>query len=131
MTDLYAVSIAPAELVAAWRDRAAALRRYAPEVANAWEDAAAELEASLRDFGAELLTLEGAARECGYRADHLGRLVKAGRLANLGRSGAPKVRRGELPRKPVKVCRLASGPKGPNMEALTREAIASTRRRSA
>jgi hypothetical protein len=123
--------VSPSELAAAWRDRAASLRRYAPEAANAFEDAAGELEAILRDTGAELLTLEAAARECGYSADHLGRLVKAGRLANLGRSGAPKVQRGELPRKPVKACRLASGPKGPNMEALTREAIASTRRRSA
>jgi hypothetical protein len=123
--------VSPSELAAAWRDRAASLRRYAPEAANAFEDAAGELEAILRDTGAELLTLEAAARECGYSADHLGRLVKAGRLANLGKSGAPKVRRGELPRKPAKVCRLASGMKGPNMEALTREAIASTRRRSA
>jgi hypothetical protein len=131
VTDRDGVSMAPAELVAAWHNRAAALRRYAPEVANAWEDAAGELEVTLRATGAELLTLEAAARECGYSADHLGRLVKAGRLANLGKPGAPKVRRGELPRKPVKVCRLALGPKGPNMEALTRDAIASTRRRSA
>jgi hypothetical protein len=115
-------------LVTAWRNRAAALRRYAPEVANALEDVAGELEASLRDHGAELLTLEAASRECEYSADHLGRLVKRGRLANHGRQKAPKVRRDELPRKAGKVHRLAPGTKGPNMEALTREAIASTRR---
>ena len=40
------------ELVAAWRDRAASLRRFAPEVANAFEDAASELEATIRDTGA-------------------------------------------------------------------------------
>jgi hypothetical protein len=120
-----------AALVLTWRDRAASLRRHAPEVANAWEDAASELEASLRHTGADLLSLQAAARESGYSSDHLGRLIRTGRLTNHGREHAPKVRRGELPRKPVKVCRLASGPKGPSMEALTREAIASTRRRSA
>jgi hypothetical protein len=121
----------PEELVAAWRDKAASLRRYAPGVANAWDDAAGELEASLRSTGADLLTLEAAARECGYSADHLGRLVKRGKLTNHGREHAPKVRRVDLPRKPSKVVRLAVGPKGPNMEAITREAIASTRRRTA
>ena len=121
----------PETLVAAWRDRAAALRRYAPEVANAWEDAATELEGRLRDTGADLLTLQAAARECGYSADHLGRLVKAGKLDDHGREHAPKVRRGDLPRKAVKRVRLALQPGGAHMEALTREAIASTRRRSA
>jgi hypothetical protein len=112
-------------LVAAWRDRAASLRRYAPEAANAYEDAAGELEGVLRSTGAELLTLEAAARECGYSADYLGRLVKRGQLANHGRRGAPKVRRGDLPWKPGKLARI---PGATNMEALTREAIASTRR---
>jgi hypothetical protein len=121
----------PAALVVAWRERASLLRRYAPEVANAWEDAAGELEARLRETEADLLTLQAAARETGYSADHLGRLVKAGRLANHGKSGAPKVRRGELPRKPAKRARLALQPGGAHMEALTREAIASTRRRTA
>lgn len=114
--------------MAAWRDRAASFRRYAPEVANTLEDVAGELETVLRNVGAELLTLEAAARECGYSADHLGRLIREGRLTNHGRQHAPKVRRDELPRKAGKVHRLAPGPKGPNMEALTREAIASTRR---
>jgi hypothetical protein len=108
--------------------RAAQLRRYAPEVANAYEDAAAELEKSLQVTGADLLTLQAAARESGYSADHLGRLIRSGRLTNHGREHAPKVKRCELPRKPAKVRPIASGTKGPNMEALTREAIASTRR---
>jgi len=121
----------PDELVLAWRDRAASLRRYAPEVANAYDDAAGELETALRAQGSDVLTLQAAARECGYSADHLGRLVRGGKLTNHGRDHAPKVRRADLPRKPAKVVRLAVGPKGPNMEAITREAIASTRRRTA
>jgi hypothetical protein len=118
----------PSDLVAVWRERAAALRRYAPPVATAYEDAAAELEKALQATGADLLTLQAAARETGYSADHLGRLIRTGRLANHGRERAPKVRRCELPNKTGAARRLAPGPKGPNMEALTREAIASTRR---
>jgi uncharacterized protein GlcG (DUF336 family) len=121
----------PGALVAAWRDKAAVLRRYAPEVANALEDAAGELEACLRDTGADLLTLQAAARESGYTADHLGRLIRSARLENHGRANAPKVRRGDLPKKAAKRARLALQPGGAHMEALTREAIASTRRRSA
>jgi hypothetical protein len=100
-------------------------------VANAWEDAASELQAHLRDTGMELLTLQAAARETGYSADHLGRLIRAGKLENHGREHAPKVRRGDLPRKAAKEVRLALQPVGAHMEALTRQAIASTRRRSA
>ena len=94
-------------LVAAWRDRATSLRRYAPEAANAYEDAAGELAAILRSGGAELLSLEAAGRECGYSADHLGKLIRRGKLTDHGRRHAPKVRRDELPRKAGKVHRLA------------------------
>jgi hypothetical protein len=100
----------PAELVTAWRDRAASLRRYAPEVANALEDAASELEAHLRETEADLLTLQAATRETGYTSDHLGRLIRAGKLENHGRGHAPKVRRGDLPRKAARRVRLALQP---------------------
>lgn len=46
-----------------------------------------------------LLNLTEAARECGYSPDALGRMVRAGRIPNQGRPGAPKVRRSDLPRK--------------------------------
>ncbi len=46
-----------------------------------------------------LLNLTQAARECGYSPDALGRMVRAGRIPNLGRPGAPKVRSSDLPRK--------------------------------
>jgi len=48
---------------------------------------------------APLLNLTQAARECGYSPDALGRMVRAGRIPNLGRPGSPKVRRSDLPRK--------------------------------
>ena len=60
-----------------------------------------------RDGDDALLSLTAAARVCGYSADHLGRLVRAGTLVNHGRPNAPRVRRGDLPRKPALPGRLA------------------------
>jgi hypothetical protein len=48
----------------------------------------------------DLLSLTEAARHCGYSADHLGTLVRAGQLNNYGRRNAPRVKLSELPRKP-------------------------------
>ena len=56
-----------------WRTQAKALRRYGGETP--------------------------AARESGYSADHLGRLVRDGRIPNAGRPGAPRIARSHLPRK--------------------------------
>jgi hypothetical protein len=61
---------------------------------------AEQLEQAARAADSDALTLTQAAVECGYSADHLGRLVRAGKLPNLGRKNAPLVRRSALPRKP-------------------------------
>lgn len=52
-----------------------------------------------REEGDGLLSLTDAAEECGYSADHLGALVRSGKLANHGRKMAPRVKASELPRK--------------------------------
>ena len=49
----------------------------------------------------QLLTLVEAAEESGFSADHLGRLVRSGSLPNAGRPNAPRIRRRDLPRKPL------------------------------
>jgi hypothetical protein len=59
----------------------------------------ADLDEATRDQHARLLTLTQAAHACGYSADHLGRLVRAGQLTNHGRRHAPRVRLGDLPRR--------------------------------
>ena len=87
-------------LIEAWRDRADHLRRYAPEVAAAWEDAAAELEKYDREDAQTILTRVQAAKESGYTPDHISRLIAEKRIKNVGRKGKPLVRRGDLPRKP-------------------------------
>jgi hypothetical protein len=66
----------------------------------------ADLESSVAASSEEPLTLQEAAAESGYSPDHLGRLIREGKLPNLGRTHAPKIRRGDLPRKTTH--RLAS-----------------------
>ena len=87
-------------LPATWRTQAKALRRYGGETpAVALESCAAELETTLRERDETTLSLTEAARESGYSADHLGRLVRDGKIPNTGRPGAPRIARLHLPRK--------------------------------
>ena len=83
-----------------WRRLARALRRYGGETpATALESCAAELEATLRDRDDTTFSLVEAAKVSGYSADHLGRLVRDGKIPNAGRRGAPRIARRHLPRK--------------------------------
>ena len=59
-----------------------------------------ELEEYARRRGEEKLTLDKAAEESGYTADHLSRLVRDGTVPNAGEPGSPRIRRADLPRKP-------------------------------
>ena len=99
-----------------WRGVAENLRAYGAEgPARALERAAADLEAALRAKADEALTLEQAAAESGYSAEHLRHLVAAGQLPNAGRRGAPRVKRGDLPKRPG---RAASTNYDPDADAL-------------
>ena len=86
-----------AGLPTAWRDRAEGLRRYSVPASNAYEDAATELDQALRALGEASLSLVQAAQESGYSADHLGSLVRNGKIPNAGRRNAPRIRRSDLP----------------------------------
>jgi hypothetical protein len=57
------------------------------------------LEAVIQEGDAELLNLTQAAHLCGYSTDQLRRLIRAGKLPDYGRRGAPRVRSVDLPRK--------------------------------
>ncbi len=84
----------------AWRTRARTIRRYGGDTqAVALEACAADLEAALRQRDDTTLTLIEAARESGYSADHLGRLVREGKIPNAGRPGVPRIALRDLPRK--------------------------------
>jgi hypothetical protein len=91
----------PRELPDSWRRKVDELRDLALESeARAFERCASDLERSLAEWDLEALTLQRAADESGYSYGHLQRLVSEGELANVGTSGSPRVRRGDLPRKP-------------------------------
>ena len=57
------------------------------------------------------LSLVEAASESGYSADHLGRLVRDGKIPNAGRPGAPRIARKHLPRK----CHSTGAPPQPRL----------------
>ena len=90
----------PGDLPGIWRQRAQFLEGYGdPNSGRLWGLAATELDQALRVLGAELLTLPQAAALCGYSADHLGSLVRKGKIPNLGCKGSPRIRRSDLPTK--------------------------------
>ena len=82
-----------------FRQKADELRRFTPPAATAFDDAADVVEAILQARGLDMLNLTDAAVESGYSADYLGRLVRDGKIANVGRPNAPRIRRRDLPRK--------------------------------
>ena len=87
-------------LPANWRRQAKSLRRYGGETpATAIERCADDLEATLVERDETTFSLVEASRESGYSADHLGRLVRDGKIPNAGRAGAPRIALRDLPRK--------------------------------
>ena len=60
---------------------------------------AERLDSGLKAEDTTLLTLNEAAEESGFSPDHLGRLVREGKIPNAGRSGAPRIARRCLPTK--------------------------------
>lgn len=88
-------------VLAGWRAEATHLReRYGAEgLALLCEAHARELETALVADAREAITLAEAVRESGYSQSHLRAMVAAGELTNVGRKGAPRLLRGELPTK--------------------------------
>lgn len=89
------------ELVARWRAEVDLLRRRGvKELAAGLESYTDELEQVLVEADLEELTLDQASEESGYSKAHLGRLIAADRLPNAGKRNAPRIKRGDLPKKP-------------------------------
>ena len=94
-----------AELATRWRQDAEVCARYGDERgAGVLRQVADELDAAVRAAADEELTLEAAAAESGYSRDRLRHMVADGEIQNAGRRGAPRIRRGDLPRKKSKKC---------------------------
>ncbi len=93
-----------------WRNRAKDFRDHAQEpLARAYEICATELDEWLREQDERLVDLQEAATLSGYSADHLGRLIREGKIPNAGRPGAPRIAHKDLPRKPPSVVDVGSG----------------------
>lgn len=108
-----------------WRAEAERLRDLAAEgQARALERAARELEASLQAGAHEIVTLDVAANESGFSADHLGRLIRQGKLRNYGQKRTPRVRLADVPRKRARPSSLTlSSSEGSLPDAIARAAI--------
>lgn len=99
-----------AEFIGRWSQRGDELKRLSASVDGhrVISEFLTELELLFLEEESEILTLEQAARYSGYSPDHLARSVRAGSIANAGRKGQPRVRRGDLPRKPAALPQLAT-----------------------
>lgn len=116
------------ELVERWRARSENLESWgASDAAKAFGVAADELERAIMTQAAATVNLTEASRESGYSADHLGRLVREGRIPNAGRKNAPQIRLQHLPRKPQVVSDPCGGAPDPTTLTLTRRAISDRR----
>lgn len=83
-----------------WIERSAQLRPYAPAAAEAFAQAASELESAAESDAATPLTIAEACAESGFSGRRLRELIASGEIPNAGRRGRPRIRRGDLPRKP-------------------------------
>lgn len=103
---------ARAAFLSKWRGEADTMRRRGVLVAGALlcEEFVRDAEALFEAEADTVLTLGEAAARSGYTADHLGRLVRQGRIPNAGRPHAPCVRLADLPRR---VGTLPGAPAGP------------------
>src|SRR5580704_14810709 len=93
------------EVLARWQRRHDEWQKLGVTVNGAMivAEVIADLRAILEGDSGELLPLAEAARESGYSADHLARLVRESRIPNAGRRGKPMIRRCDLPVRPPKL----------------------------
>lgn len=84
-----------------WRDEAELLRECGADgQADTLERCAGELETGIAAQRLDAVTLEEASAIGGYSYSHLQHLVADGDIPNVGRPGAPRIRRCDVPRKP-------------------------------
>lgn len=84
-----------------WQSRIPNFEKHGcQEVAMTYRKLHEELQRELDAIMQQTLPLTEAARVSGFSADHLGRMIRQGRLGNVGRKYAPRVLLSELPIKP-------------------------------
>jgi len=92
--------------IAAWREQAERFEKHrCAEAAATYRVAADELERDLDSWENELLSIKEAAAESGYCEETLRRRVRKGEIAaerSNGKNSHPRLRRGDLPTKPIR-----------------------------
>ena len=110
----------PGQFLAKWTAEAEAMHRRGVLVngAGLCHEILTDFRAVMASQAELVLSLPEAAARSGYTAEHLGRMVREGRISNAGRKGSPRIRAADLPRKPALV---PSGPKAydPSADART------------
>jgi hypothetical protein len=90
-----------ADLIRRLHDDASVLARYEDtRMASACQAIADEIQAALADHEESAVSLRQAAELGGYTPEHLGRLIREGKIENAGRKNAPRIRRRDVPVKP-------------------------------
>lgn len=90
----------PRDLATSWRSDAETFDRYGDaKLAGVCRMHADALTAALRDVDDEVLDLATAHEESGYSVERLRHMVADELIPNAGRKGAPRIRRGDLPKK--------------------------------
>ncbi len=111
----------PEDLADGWEADARKLREYGQEsAAKIAELHARQLRDALRGAGEEALTLAEAAAESGYSKRRLREFVSEGSIPNAGRKGAPRIRRGDLPKKAKRQRGGAPSPEAAAVDILNR-----------
>lgn len=104
-------ALCPRALADEWSSKAEHLRELgADSQAQTMEWCARELVNAWDAWQNEELGPAAAAKECGYTSDHLRRLIRDGKLRNVGTHSAVCVRRRDLPRKPHASVSTYTGP---------------------
>lgn len=96
------------EIIARWSAREAEWSRLGASVNGSAlaAEVIADLERIAASNGDDELTLSDASALSGYSSDHLSRLIREGKLENLGRKGAPRIRRADLPIRPKGIAKI-------------------------
>ena len=89
------------EMITSWSIRRDEMRRLKASVdgETICDQLLRDLEEVSTASGGAIMTLSEAAKESGYTVEHLGRLIRSGKLQNAGRKGAPRVFMSDLPRR--------------------------------
>ena len=109
------------DLAVRWRADAELLEQYGDEqLAHVCRQHADQLAAALSSQDDEPLDLAAASAESGYSSDRLRHMLTEGRVPNAGKRGAPRIRRGDLPRK------RRPGARGFDAASLARDLVGGT-----